>query len=394
MMIQPILLGADLNCYGMARAFWEAAGVRSLAFGKYRLGATSFSRFVKYRADSRMATDEGRDRLMAELARRIPAGNGILVGCTDEYAAYLIRRRDSLAGHFIVPVPDRELMKYADKEIFSRACSEHGIAVPATVFLHEGEMLPDRLPFGYPVVVKPSSSEEYWRFPFPNMRKVYFANNAEETKNICKTIRNAGYRGTLLVQEMLSREDSDNYVLTVYCNRSGEAQTAVFGHVLMEEHTPRGLGNHAVILTGESMPPVGARLISFLREVGYCGFANFDILRRGDVDHVLEMNLRQGRSNHYMCAAGINPAMLILREYVYRLTLPYVEETEENLWYSVPPSVVYSQVKDSALRARCRKYIETGKAFSPFHADADLLRNPLRRIFVREHERRQIKRYC
>lgn len=393
MEIQPILFGADMNCYGMARAFWEAAGVRSLAFGKYRLGATAFSRFVRYRTDRRMQTDEGRDRLLANLARRVPAGSGILLGCTDEYASYLIRRRPLLEKHFILPVPAPETLRYADKQIFQNACAERGILVPATVFLNRDDPFPSELPFAYPIVIKPSSSEEYWRFPFPGMRKVYFAAGKEDAGNICGMIRRSGYRGALLLQEMLTNRDGDNYVLTVYCNRSGEAQAAVFGHVLMEEHTPRGTGNHAVILTGEPVPPIGRQLISFLREIGYCGFANFDILRARGQDYVLEMNLRQGRSNHYMCAAGINPAMLILREYFFRITLPYVEETEENLWYSVPPSVVYSHVKDGALCARCRQYIETGKAFSPFHAARDLSGNLLRRIFVREHERRQCKRY-
>ena len=34
--IIPVLLGADLNCYTVARAFYEAYGAFSYAFGKKR----------------------------------------------------------------------------------------------------------------------------------------------------------------------------------------------------------------------------------------------------------------------------------------------------------------------------------------------------------------------
>ena len=32
--IQPILCGGDLNCYSVARAYHEAYGVTSIAFGR------------------------------------------------------------------------------------------------------------------------------------------------------------------------------------------------------------------------------------------------------------------------------------------------------------------------------------------------------------------------
>lgn len=38
--ICPVLLGADLNCYNIARAFHMAYGVKSHAFGRYAVSAT------------------------------------------------------------------------------------------------------------------------------------------------------------------------------------------------------------------------------------------------------------------------------------------------------------------------------------------------------------------
>ena len=42
----PVLLGSDVNVYGMARSFHEAYGIPSVAVGKARLNATSNSRIV------------------------------------------------------------------------------------------------------------------------------------------------------------------------------------------------------------------------------------------------------------------------------------------------------------------------------------------------------------
>ena len=38
-------------------------------------------------------------------------------------------------------------------------------------------------------------------------------------------------------------------VLTSYSDRNGKVKMMCLGHVLLEEHTPHGLGNHAVIIT-------------------------------------------------------------------------------------------------------------------------------------------------
>ena len=44
----PVLLGADLNCYNVARAFHEAYGIVSYAFGRYAISATKYSRIVRF----------------------------------------------------------------------------------------------------------------------------------------------------------------------------------------------------------------------------------------------------------------------------------------------------------------------------------------------------------
>ena len=46
--IIPVFLGADLNCYNFARAFHEAYGVESYAYGRYPMAPTKYSKIVHF----------------------------------------------------------------------------------------------------------------------------------------------------------------------------------------------------------------------------------------------------------------------------------------------------------------------------------------------------------
>ena len=56
--IVPVFLGADLNCYNFARAFHEAYGVKSWAFGRYEISATKYSRIINFKTVPDMDCEE------------------------------------------------------------------------------------------------------------------------------------------------------------------------------------------------------------------------------------------------------------------------------------------------------------------------------------------------
>ena len=393
MKILPILLGGDLNCYGMALAFHGIGAEKCIALGKYRLGVTSFSRFVQPKVDARMGSDAGRRAVITEVSGRDPALRPILIGCTDEYASFLSRERGSFEERFVIPSPPPSVLRYGDKTVFLEECLKRELPTPRTVLLRDEDPVPSIVPFLYPAVLKPSVSEEYWKHPFPGICKVWFTKNADDAETIRRRIRSSGYRCALLLQERLPVEDTDNYVLTTYSDRHGRVKAVAFGRVLAEEHTPRGLGNHAAILT-ETPPPIAREIVSFLEEIGYRGFANFDFLRhpKSGVLYLLEMNLLQGRSNHYMMAAGLNPAGLIYADLILGEDLSFQAAVPDILWFSTPLKVLYSRVKESELLVKIKKMIDSGRAVSPFYERGDIRGNILRRAYVYEHERRAIRR--
>lgn len=53
------------------------------------------------------------------------------------------------------------------------------------------------------------------------------------------------------------------------------------GHTMLEEHTPHGIGNHAVVMT-ECNSDLANKLKTFLEDIHYTGFFNFwhKILRK------------------------------------------------------------------------------------------------------------------
>ena len=66
--ICPVLLGADLNCYNIARAFHMEYGVKSYAFGRYAVSATKYSRIVNFTAVADMDSDATMLKILTDFA--------------------------------------------------------------------------------------------------------------------------------------------------------------------------------------------------------------------------------------------------------------------------------------------------------------------------------------
>ena len=172
--IIPVLLGADLNCYSVARAFHEAFGVKSHAFGRYELGTTKHSKIVHFNTVDNVDTAEVLLPTLEAFAEEHADALMILVGCTDAYADLIIENKEFLSRYYFCACPRAELAKQLiSKEAFYEMCVKHGMDFPKTVIIkneNETDKL-DTLPFSYPVIVKPSSSIRYWQNPFDGMKK-------------------------------------------------------------------------------------------------------------------------------------------------------------------------------------------------------------------------------
>lgn len=398
--IYPVLLGGDLNCYNVARAFHEAYGVRSAAFGRYAISATKYSSLIDFTIVPDIDTDEVMLRVLNEYAKKHSDGKLILFGCTDDYAAMIIRHKADLPM-YTCPYTNEALVEILSNKasFYSDICEKYGIPYPATVVLTEAaessNLSEAYLEFPYPIIIKPASSVEYWKHPFDGMKKVYIAKSPSDAEKIISDIYKAGYSDKIILQEFIPGGDSSMRVFTAFSDSKGKVRAMCLGHTMVEEHTPKGLGNHAAIVTEDTAAfPLTQKLREMLEDLKYTGFSNFDIKYTGKGDDflVFEINLRQGRSNMYMTAAGINVAKLAAEVYNSDGD-DCVLCRNEHFWHHVPKSVAYKFTEDEALVKKAKELASKGDETSSLWYKPDIFKNPLRLACVLEQLRRQKKKF-
>ena len=395
--ILPVLLGADLNCYSVARAFHEAYGVISYAFGRYSLGTTKYSKIVRFQAVENADTAEVLIPTLEKFAKEHPDTLLILIGCTDAYADLIIQNKEALSRYYFCSCPKADLAKQLiSKEAFYGMCDQYGMDYPKTVIIKNANEINklDSLPFGYPVILKPSSSIRYWQNPFDGMKKVYKADSADDAKHIAQTIFSSGYDDSLIIQDFIPGDDSHMYVLTAYSNQNAEVKMMCLGHVLLEEHTPKGIGNHVAILT-EYHEALMKTVKNFLETVGYTGVANFDIKfdSRDGKFKIFEINLRQGRSNFYVTHSGANIAKLLVCDARGELNGKTAYMKIPAFWHTVPKKIIYSYIKDENVLKTVKELVKNRKTTSSLFYRPDLKCNQLRLAYVSVHNHRYFKKY-
>ena len=365
--IIPVFLGADLNCYNFARAFHEAYGVESYAYGRYPMAPTKYSKIVHFTTVPDMDNEDTMLRILHGFAAQHPGKKLYLFGCTDDYAAMIIRRKAELP-EYIAPGPAADLYTTVQKKAeFYEVCDKFGIPYPTTKVLtapvDAAELSAAKLGFAYPIIVKPSSSVDYWKFPFDGMKKVYTAKSPDEAAKIVRDIYASGYPDKMILQKMVPGGDDHMRVLTAFSDENGKVRAMCLGHTMVEEHTPHGLGNHAAIVSEDTASlPLVENIRKMLEACHYTGFSNFDIKYSGTPGdyRVFEINLRQGRSNYYVTGSGHNIAKMVVEDRVEHQDLPFQMTHDRSLWRMVPRKVAF-KFTPKAYHGEMQELIRAGK---------------------------------
>ncbi|NCB41830.1 MAG: ATP-grasp domain-containing protein [Clostridia bacterium] len=369
----PLLFAGDINVYSVARAFHEAYGVKAKVYGKYATGPCFNSAIMDYSPNQKIEEEEEFLLLVKNFAEENESAIIILIGCGDSYVQLASACKGRYPENVIAPYIDLSLMDtLTNKESFYDFCSRSGIDYPDT-FVHKKEMgLDFVLPFGGPFIIKPSNGVEYWRHPYETQKKVYKADTIEETEEILNEIYSAGYEDSIIIQNFIPGDDTYMRVLTSYSDRNGKVKMMCLGHVLLEEHTPHGIGNHAVIIT-EYEENLMKKYKDLLEGLNYVGFSNFDIKydMRDEKYKAFEINTRQGRSNYYVTGAGANVARCFVDDYLDEIDLPLHLVKEESLWMVIPKRVAFTYIKEKAYQEKMRTLIENHRFVNPLFYDKD-----------------------
>ena len=343
----PLLLGADINVYSMARAFHEAYGVKTVAYGLYPSGPCYGSSIIDYRVSDRNAEPDKVLEHARHVSAQFPDKTVLLLGCGDDYLTAISANLGKYPANVVAPYVSLEQMEgLIHKERFYALCDRYGIDHPATFVYQKGMGHDFDLPFSGPFVVKPAESATYWDHPFDTQKKAYVLQTREEVDRVIDDIYSHGYADSLIIQDFIPGGDENMRVLTCYSGADGKVRLMCLGHVLLEEHTRHGIGNHAVIIT----EPGGALYDTFqrfLEDIGFVGFSNFDIKfdPRDGKFKVFEINCRQGRSNYYVTGAGYNLAQFLVEDRVEHKPQPQPVLTQNrHLWMAIPRKVAYDYI--------------------------------------------------
>src|SRR5699024_2005639 len=92
----------------------------------------------------------------------------------------------------------------------------------------------------------------------------------------------------------------------------------------------------------ESHKIIMDKLAHFMEQIGYKGFANFDLKydERDGKFKVFEVNIRQGRSSYYLTQCGYNIAKIIVDDVIYHKEKEFDYVEGENLFAVVPKTVI------------------------------------------------------
>ncbi|MBQ2926714.1 MAG: ATP-grasp domain-containing protein [Ruminiclostridium sp.] len=369
---QPLLFGGDINVYSVARAFHEAYGVKSVCFGKFASGPAYGSDIIDYRVCPKNEDPETFRQNVADVAAEFADKTILVMGCGDSYVKLAAENKESFPANCIAPYSAGDTIgKLNNKEYFYELCDQFGIDHPGT-FVYRKEMGHDfELPFQAPYICKPSNGVAYWEHPFEGNEKVFTCPDRKNLEEVLDKVYAAGYPDTMIIQDFVPGDDSNMRVLTCYSDRNAQVKLMCLGHVLLEEHTPHGIGNHAVILT-EVNREICEKVKAFLEEMHYVGFSNFDIKydTRDGKYKFFEINCRQGRSNYYVTGAGYNIAKLLVEDRVEGKDLPFVLADNPSLWRVVPRKVAYDFIV-SDYHAEMKARIREGREVTPLFYDKD-----------------------
>lgn len=398
----PIILGSDENAYGTARLFNDCYGIKPLLVCTRQLIPTLYSdRFTLRRVDD-FDLDGVFSKELLKILKEFSKEYEklVVVPCSDYYSAMLSRHQGDFEGLIANRFISAELLDSLDtKDKFYALCEKYGMDYPKTVVAgpDEREAAIDRLPFPFPIVVKPENSNatDYLHASFEGKKKVYYFNDRDEYLKLIGSMNGSDYKGKLIIQEFIEGGDDAMRVMNSYSGTDGKVRAMCLGQPILEEYAPKTLGNYAAIIS-RSDRALYEKVKRFLEDIGYVGFSNIDMKydRKNGRYVMFEINPRLGRSSYFVRGAGINMMKVLTEDAVYGKSGECVFANNTSLWLNVPKKVVKKYVKDPALKSEAKALIKEGKFSRTLDCPAE--KNPKRWIWIKRYymgQHNNFKRY-
>lgn len=396
---EVVILGTDINSYYMARNCHEAYNKKPFVIGKEPMSFTTYSKILNLEIVDNLHDAKIFRKILKLFALNHKNKKLLLIGTNDAYMRLIMENQEFLKKYYIFPSISEDLLNnLLVKDKFYTAFQN--LDIPDTYIFNVKK---DKLDLkriknlGYPLILKPSDSVNYYTHSFDGQAKVYKISDKNELISVVDKIKTSGYERNLIIQEFIPGDDSCLFDVVAYCDRNKKVKIMTFAQIGLQEHTSTGVGNCTLLINGYNeygnTLKVVKKLKKFIESIDYQGFAEFDLKydRTDGKFKVLEINPRQARSSYYLTACGFNLVKYLVDDLIYKKDFDYEFIDEKMCLSFVPKIVIKKYVSNTLFKEEVFKLIKQGKFTDPLDYKKD---RPLkRRIWLILRKINYIRKY-
>ena len=370
----PILFGSDRNVYGMAVGFFEEYHVKSIAICKKGYTETRHSNLLEIHINEDIENKKVFIETLTEIKKKYPTSKLILIGCSDVYVRLIVENKKELLKNFIIPYIDLDLMNnLIIKENFYKTCEKYNLDYPKTIICNKKNYQNLKIPFDFPIILKPSDSVSYWKSTFWGKKKVFIIYTKDELKDVLKRIYDSTYKSDLIIQEYIEGDDTNLRVLNAYVDSHHKVTFMALGQVILEDKSPDSYGDYDAIIPTYDQS-LFDKIKVFLEKINYTGYANFDLKynKKTNSYKLFEINIRQGRSHSFTTLGGKNITKYLVDDVIYNKKREIEYLNSEYLWTIVPKKIIMKYVKNEEIKEKIKSFYKEHKVKNILYYKKDL----------------------
>lgn len=227
----------------------------------------------------------------------------VIIPMEDDYATWLSKHKDIVEKSTTAKCAVMDYNVYAlasDKTQLMAFCKKHDIPHPKTEIIDNNY---DELAksVGFPSLIKPSHSA--------GSRGIKLVNNIDELKQFSKDII-AEYGESTLQEYICSKDYYYNAML--YRTADGRYGNHAITKIMRYYPIKGGSSSFCMSIENERILDICKKTLD---KLGWVGFADFDILEKGDGDYrIIEINPRIPASVHAAFASGVHFGEMIVKD--------------------------------------------------------------------------------
>lgn len=318
--IQPVIIGTDLNAYGVARAFHSAYNLTSKVFGRKKLLMVDHSKICDVTEVENFGDDDVMVEALTDYSKKHPEKKLVLFAASEQYVFRILKNHDRLRNYYFIPYSEPELgVALSNKTNFYHYCEQFGLDYPRSERVNSENYKNHQTSVKFPLILKPSESNDYFSMSFEGKEKAFIVDDEKTLGNLLEKIYGEGYAHEMLIQDYIEGDVSNEYVMNTYSDSNGKVKLMSLGRIVIEDPQPDMRGNYIAIINPEESKAVEelyANVKGFLESINFKGLANFDFKydAKDQKFKAFEINMRQGRSSYFSIMAGANFAVPIVNE--------------------------------------------------------------------------------